>query len=104
MRSILLVGWLTRVDQYFTINSTREDIKCCWHWFVWKVLPFIGSVGFDCSPTIFWTQLSWELLHRYEGDMHTNLYERLATIRQDTLVDNYIDSFVALAFQMEGGY
>lgn len=97
------IGWLARADEYFVLNNTREDMKVqlvlvcmegpALHWLRWIK---------QHNSNIFWAQLTQELLQRYGGDMRSNLYERLATLRQNFFVDEYVDAFVALASQVEG--
>ncbi|KAF2308746.1 hypothetical protein GH714_015465 [Hevea brasiliensis] len=54
------------------------------------------------SPNMTWEQLSVELLQRFGGDAFASPYERLAAVRQDGSVDDFIDEFVARAAQVPG--
>ncbi|KAF2324342.1 hypothetical protein GH714_012680 [Hevea brasiliensis] len=98
-----LVGWLARADQYFSAQQTSVETKvplalvcmegAALHWVRWLK---------QRSPNMTWEQLSVELLQRFGGDAFASPYERLAAVRQDGSVDDFIDESVARAAQVPG--
>ncbi|KAF2283470.1 hypothetical protein GH714_008469 [Hevea brasiliensis] len=54
------------------------------------------------NESSFGSGLYVELLQRFGGDAFASPYERLAAVRQDGSVDDFIDEFVARAAQVPG--
>ena len=88
------VGWVYRAEQYFEVHNTRPEHKVrlafiaieevVVHWLRWLQ----GK-----SLAITWEGLVAELIRRFGGSNSGNPYEKMAGLRQQSSVEDYIQQF-----------
>ncbi|KAL8120175.1 hypothetical protein AgCh_017351 [Apium graveolens] len=92
-----------RAEQYFEVQNTKPEHKA--------KLAFIAMEGVAVhwlkwlrgkSPGIQWDDLATELMRRFGGSKAGNPYEKLAELRQDSTVEEYIQAFEYVAGMILG--
>ncbi|KAL1194462.1 hypothetical protein V5N11_010372 [Cardamine amara subsp. amara] len=95
------LGWLARVEQYFSLQQTHETQKVeiafmnmegdALHWLQWLHQQI---------PTLTWIQLKTELTEQFGGDVTASPSEQLAALHQTGSVAEFFIEFLARAAQI----
>jgi hypothetical protein len=95
-------GWVTQMEYYFSLYGITDDLaklrygvlyldQECWQWWKWRKTSYQGYIA--------WTQFVTEFYEHF--DMDTNHLGCLTNLKQSRTVEDFIDSFERMAFQIE---
>ncbi|XP_022640337.1 uncharacterized protein LOC111242250 [Vigna radiata var. radiata] len=98
------LSWLNRVERFFDIQKVTEDEE--------KVeLAYVSMEGSAAYWFTFWKEKarnrSWDglktaMINRFGGGFRGMVYERLAILRQEGMVEEFVRSFEVLMGQTKG--